>query len=165
METSQSITNIAKALIAFQSECPAISKDTQAYNYKYAPLEVIQDTIKNSLHKNNLTYTQMPKGEFGLVTYLIHASGEFFRSEYEMKPKKEFNKVKGEIVGEGFDTPQTQGSRITYQKRYALCAILGLIIGGEDDDGASASKVDNKKPKYKNGTVDPSSVDTNSDAF
>ena len=30
-------------------------------------------------------------------------------------------------------TPQSQGSAITYARRYALCAVLG--IAGDDDDG------------------------------
>jgi hypothetical protein len=54
----------------------------------------------------------------------MHAeSGEFFETTSLIKPK--------------VDDPQGRGSSITYNRRYHLVAILGLIV--EDDDASSAS--------------------------
>ena len=55
---------------------------------------------------------------------LMHTSGEWLAESYFMKPSK--------------DDPQGAGSVITYQRRYALGAILGLNID-VDDDGNKAS--------------------------
>jgi hypothetical protein len=55
----------------------------------------------------------------------MHTSGEYFQAEFEIAPAK--------------NDPQGVGSAITYQKRYALAAVLGLKIQDEDDDGNAAS--------------------------
>jgi hypothetical protein len=54
----------------------------------------------------------------------MHKSGEWLGSHFTMKPVK--------------NDPQGIGSCITYMRRYALAAILGLNID-EDDDGNQAS--------------------------
>jgi hypothetical protein len=48
------------------------------------------------------------------------------------------------------DDPQQQGSRITYQRRYAIGAVLGLNID-EDDDGNKASL---PQPKFEEKNED-----------
>jgi hypothetical protein len=127
MEKSPSITNIAKALIAFHKEVPAIKKsaDNPFFRKKYADLTSIIEVIEPVLSKNDLTFVQFPTDEFYLVTILMHSSGEFLQSSYKMTPDK--------------PDPQRLGSAITYQRRYALSAILGLKIEDEDDDGNAAS--------------------------
>jgi hypothetical protein len=55
----------------------------------------------------------------------MHVSGEWMSESYEMQPTKH--------------DPQGAGSVITYQRRYALGAILGLNID-EDDDANKASQ-------------------------
>jgi len=129
MKESQSILKISAALLAFKKEVPAIEKgDLNPYFGKnYAALEGIQELVDPVLAKYDLLYTQHPEGDYNLTTKLIHVpSGEFFESTYNMVPTK---------AG-----PQEVGSLISYQKRYALTAILGLRIVGQDDDGNSASK-------------------------
>ena len=57
----------------------------------------------------------------------MHESGEFIMETYQMKPVK--------------NDPQGIGSSITYQRRYALGAVLGLNIDDDDDgNGASGNK-------------------------
>jgi hypothetical protein len=65
------------------------------------------------------------------LTYiLVHAeSGTELRGEMALLPAKA--------------DPQGQGSAITYARRYALMAVLGLVAD-EDDDGNEGSK---KKPE------------------
>lgn len=133
MEKSNSLINIAKALIDFQSKVSKIDKDSNNpfFKSKYASLSHIQESIQKPLSDAGIAYSQFPEGSNGLTTILIHAeSGEYMQSTYEMKPTK--------------DDPQGRGSTITYQKRYALAAALGLNIDDDDDANAGSEKVDGK---------------------
>ena len=128
MEKSQSISNIAKSLIIFHVKVDTIKKDANNpfFKSKYASLSNILDAINEQLIEAGLAFCQFPSGEHSLTTILIHGeSGEYMQASYEMKPVK--------------NDPQGIGSVITYQRRYALSAILGLNID-EDDDGNAASK-------------------------
>lgn len=130
MNKSESITELAKALLNFHKEVGIVAKSSNNpfFKSKYASLPDIQEAIKEPLEKAGLVYSQLPDGLNGLTTILIHAeSGEWIEASYTMTPAK--------------NDPQGQGSAITYQRRYALGAVLGLTID-EDDDGnaASASK-------------------------
>lgn len=134
MEKSPSIKNIAGALILFHMKVESIKKDANNpfFKSKYASLSNILEHIQVPLSESGLAFSQVPTGEGGLTTMLMHAeSGEFIIGEYIMKPSK--------------NDPQGLGSAITYQRRYALCAVLGLNIE-DDDDGNSASG--------RNGQVD-----------
>lgn len=124
---SDSIANLAKALGQFHSEVNPVKKDSENpfFRSKYAPLENIIEEIKIPLKNSKLSYTQFPTGNNSLVTILMHESGEYIESTMQMSPKE--------------NTPQGQGSAITYMRRYALSAILGLATE-EDDDGNEATK-------------------------
>lgn len=126
MTRSESIKEIGKALGLFHTNVAKIPKtdSNPFFKSKYAALPSILDAIQVPLEESNLVFTQMPDGEF-LTTLLIHfESGEFIESSYKMNPVK--------------TDPQSIGSAITYARRYALGAILGLNID-EDDDGNKAS--------------------------
>jgi hypothetical protein len=128
IDKSESIKNLAAALLIFDAEVAKVGKTASNpfFKNRYAPLPEIQDAVKEPLLKAGLTVKQIPVNEHSLYTILIHAaSGEYIAGEYTMKPAK--------------DDPQGNGSRITYQRRYSLGAILGLNID-EDDDGNKASK-------------------------
>lgn len=139
MNKSESIKEIAKALITFHVKVDKISKDAKNPFFKssYASLSNILDAINDPLNESGLSFCQFPSGEHGLTTILMHESGEYISSEYFMRPTK--------------DDPQGLGSAITYQRRYALSAILGLNID-DDDDGNEASKPVVKAADNKNGT-------------
>lgn len=140
MNKSESIKEIAKALITFHVKVDKVGKDATNpfFNKKYASLSNILNAINDPLNESGLSFCQFPSGEHGLTTILMHESGEYISSEYFMRPTK--------------DDPQGLGSAITYQRRYALSAILGLNID-EDDDGNEASKPTEKKEQAKtNGT-------------
>lgn len=127
MSKSESIKGLAAALLTFHKEVGTISKEAKNpfFKSKYATLPQIQEAIREPLEKAGLVYAQFPDGANGLTSILMHpASGEWIEATSEMTPTK--------------NDPQGQGSAITYQRRYALGAILGLIID-EDDDGNAAS--------------------------
>jgi len=130
MEKSETINNLAKALIDFQSRVNKIKKDAKNPFFKsnYASLSNIQDAISNPLAESGLAYSQMPSGVNGLSTILIHAeSGEYLMESFIMPVSKQ-------------NDPQAVGSAITYAKRYALAGVLGLNIDDDDDDANKAAE-------------------------
>jgi hypothetical protein len=139
MKRSETISELAKALVKFNSEVSKIAKDAANPFFKnnYATLDNIIDEVRPVLYKNGLSLMQFPSGdESGLVsvsTFLMHESGEWMESEpLTMKPIK--------------NDPQAIGSCITYARRYSLQAFLNLNTG-EDDDGNGASH--NNPPKQQ----------------
>lgn len=139
MNKSESIKNLAAALLIFDEKVSTVKKGevNPFFKNKYAALPDILSAIKQPLLESGLTVKQFPVGEHELTTIVMHAeSGEYIESTYKMRPGK--------------DDPQGEGSRITYQRRYALGAALGLNID-EDDDGNKASKppqeTQHQKPK------------------
>ena len=144
MHKSESITNIAKALILFQVKMGEVYKDAKNPFFKssYATLSTIQESIKEPLIESGLTVCQFPTGDHGLTTLILHESGEYLQCEYTMTPVK--------------NDPQGIGSCITYQKRYALVSALNLNVQDEDDDGNKATYGNNKpedKPWLNKGKV------------
>ena len=116
MEKSQSLGNIAKALILFHLKVDTIRKDATNpfFKSKYASLSNILEAINEPLIEADLAVCQFPTGENGLTTILIHGqSGEFMQSAYEMKPVK--------------NDPQGIGSVITYQ-RQIIYRLLGICL-------------------------------------
>lgn len=139
MRTSESITEIAKAMAKFQENVkqPLKDADNPFFNSKYVPLENVVESITNEAPKHGLSFVQWAlndeKGRVGVATMLMHESGEFI----------EFDPV---FMDAERNTPQGAGSLITYLKRYSLSAIFG-ITSDQDDDGNQASG--NNIPKQK----------------
>lgn len=131
MQLSNNITDLAKALALAQAELtnPYNTADNPFFKSKYAPLPDILNLVRPVLTKHGISVVQSPVGEgdkIGIETLLIHASGQYILCEpCYLKPVK--------------SDPQTAGGAITYARRYALNAVLG-ISGEEDDDGNGASK-------------------------
>lgn len=128
---SETITELAKALVKFNTEVSRISKDAANPFFKnnYATLDNIIDEVRPILTKNGLSILQIPGGDGENVvmkTMLMHESGEWIESDpLIMKPVK--------------NDPQSVGSCVTYARRYSLAAFLSLNTG-EDDDGNNASQ-------------------------
>lgn len=125
---------LAKALAAFQGEVTSIvkNKENPYFKSKYADLSGLWDVIREPLTKHGLSVVQFPvSGEqgIGVVTYLLHESGQSLSGEFYMPPVKK--------------DPQAAGSCITYARRYALGACLGLTAD-EDDDGNAATHTTKK---------------------
>jgi hypothetical protein len=144
MEKSESIKELATAICHFQGAVEKIKKSeiNPFFKSKYADLSSILDVIRQPLFENGLSFVQFPKGEHELETILMHTSGEWMSETYTMAPTK--------------NDPQGLGSVITYQRRYALGAILGLNID-VDDDGNEASKP-SKEVKDPRKTLTPDMV-------
>lgn len=129
MNKSESIKEIAKALINVQKEMPAVKKDSTNpfYKSKYAGLETVMPLALKALTDNEIAVTQTVGGnEQGstLTTLLMHVSGEWIEDTQPLLLVK--------------SDPQGQGSAITYARRYGLMSFIGMVAD-EDDDGNKAS--------------------------
>jgi hypothetical protein len=129
MQTSLTISEIAKALCAFQGEVKPVPKESvnPFFKSKYADLSSIISHIQPTLKKNGLSVAQLNNeadGKVSVTTILMHNSGEWLSGTITMNPSK--------------SDPQTYLSTLTYSRRGALSAILGLATE-DDTDGAVAS--------------------------
>lgn len=130
MNKSESVKELAKALQVFHEKVGAVKKDADNpfFKSKYATLDNTLETVKEPLKDAGLSFAQFPSGENGLSTILMHESGEWIEDTFTIPLAK--------------NDPQGAGSALTYMRRYALGAILGLATE-TDDDGNSASKPSN----------------------
>ena len=78
MEKSESIQNLAAALVNFQKEVEGVVKDAKNPFFKssYVTLNAIIKGIREPLAANGLAFSQFPSGNNGLTTILMHQSGE-----------------------------------------------------------------------------------------
>lgn len=139
MKASESIKNLAAALVKFQAEVknPPNTANNPFFKSKYAPLNDVLNLVRPLLSKHGLGVIQAPSGDgkdITLTTMLIHESGEWI----ELDPL---------TLQADKPTAQGAGSAITYARRYALSAALG-ISSEDDDDGniASTPKKQGEKP-------------------
>jgi len=135
MNKSENIAVLGKALSQFQGEIknPNNTADNPFFKSKYAPLNDILNLVRPILSKYGLSVVQAPSGDgenIIIYTTLIHSSGEWI----EFEPLT----LKADKV-----TAQGAGSAITYGRRYALSAVLG-ISSEDDDDGNGAEPSDDK---------------------
>jgi hypothetical protein len=120
---------IAIALIKAQSEMADAKKNAKNPFLKnsYADLNAIREAVIPVLNDNNIAVLQPMievNGEMYIKTLLLHESGESIES---------LTKV---VISKPNDA-QSQGSGITYARRYGLQSLLN--VGAVDDDGHSAS--------------------------
>ena len=122
--------NLYKALADFQQEVPVIHKGTSGYGYSYADLPAIFDIINPFMNKYGLGFYQAVNGT-SLKTVVFHIeSGEQIESETAIPQGVELAKM---------NEFQVLGSAITYIRRYALSAMLGLVT--DKDTDASGEQV------------------------
>lgn len=146
MEKSQTITELAKALVKFQSEMKTVVFDASNpfFKSKYATLSTLVTHSKDLLVKHGLAVSQLTEGEGTITTILMHISGEYICSSLTLKPVK--------------DDPQGRGSCITYARRYSYASILGLVSDEDDDGNKATGKKEEKKEEPTNGhrfSIDP----------
>ena len=123
---SEEIAELATALAKAQGKITGAQKGTKNtfFNSSYADLAACWDACREALSENGLSVVQAPRGTSTIDTLLLHSSGQWIKSRLTVKPTK--------------DDAQGQGSALTYARRYALAAMVGLAQ--VDDDGNAASK-------------------------
>lgn len=141
MKQSPELAELAAALCEAQGSFPTIPKERDAkivtrsggeYSYKYADLTDVIEAVRPFLKANGLSVVQaigMKKGRDVITTRLLHKSGQWLQDTI---------RVPGIVTTEAQSaTPQALGSGITYGKRYAYGAMLGITTD-TDDDGSLA---------------------------
>ena len=129
MNSSTSISKLAKALVEAQAEMPRVKFDTENKFLKtgYASLGAIVEVTRPVLVKHGLAITQFVvslEGRIGVRSILIHESGEYIEDTVTIVPEQ----------GKGLSVNQSAGVSITYLKRYSWAGILGIVTD-EDTDG------------------------------
>ena len=134
--------SLAAALVQLQARLPRIGKDAEAdtgkYKYRYADLATITAAIFPLLAELGLYWVCAPgldaNGNFVLHYTLGHA------------PSGGLDMITGDYPLPNA-TPQTIGGAITYARRYALCAVTGVVA--DEDDDAAAAEAEARKPKSR----------------
>jgi hypothetical protein len=129
MKTSESIKQIAEALVSAQKEIRFAVKDSTNPHYKskYANINSVIDAVKAPLNNNGIALIQSlspsDDNKLHLTTRLIHSSGEWIEDTAVCPIQKQ--------------DPQGLGSAISYIRRYSLSAMCAVYA--DDDDGHSAA--------------------------
>lgn len=119
--------NVHAALVKFAATMKNPGKDAKGNYGAFLSLPALLDHVRVPLAEVGITVVQdvtAPEpGTVGITTILLHESGESLTF--------------GPIVGAVPEDWQKRGSAITYARRYALTAALGLA--GDDDDAQSVT--------------------------
>ena len=140
-DQSATIGKLAFALAKAQGCMHAARKGAENpfFKSRYADLSEVWATIRKPLADNELAVMQTTVAEDGklrLRTVLVHSSGEWVESVYPVNPQKQ--------------DPQGYGSAVTYARRYALSALVGVVADVDDDgEGAMVRPVNPTSPAAK----------------
>jgi hypothetical protein len=134
-QSSSSIGNLAAALAKAQVELvnpeksmvatmPADGKGSAERIFRYAPLSSGLDIVRKTLGRHEIATVQATAidhavGIVNVTTTLAHSSGEWISSDWPVCSLDEMA------------SPKRMGAALTYARRYALFALVG--IAGEDD--------------------------------
>jgi hypothetical protein len=127
---SKSIGKLAGALAKAQKVMGNAHKDkaNPFFKSKYADLASVWDACRDPLSDNGIAVVQSTDecepGSVCIVTLLLHESDQWIEGRLTLRPTKA--------------DPQGMGSAITYGRRYALAAMVG--VSPDDDDGQKASR-------------------------
>ena len=155
MEKSEQIDQLAAALSKFQGalEQPKLNSTVKVktrtggeYSFKYADLSECKAAAKKPLAENGLAVTQLIEEDYYIQTVLMHTSGQWISS-----------RVKMPITEEG---AQAAGSAITYAKRYAFCAILGIVADDDEDGNLSQGNTAQKQSRQNAPAKQPAKQQT-----
>ena len=158
-QSSSSIGGLAAALAKAQIELVNPEKSMVAtiradstgrgeQIFRYAPLSSGLDIVRKTLGKHEIAAVQATAidREAGIVrvtTRLCHSSGEWVASDWPVCPLDDMA------------SPKRMGAALTYARRYALFALVG--IAGEDDldapdlNAPTPTEVSKEKPGSFNG--------------
>ena len=152
---SEEISEIAKALINVQRQLQPATKNANNpfTKSKYATLNSVMDSCRDALLSNGIWLCQYPvpaePGYLGLVTKLTHAESGQWQSSLAVVPLPKAD-------------PQGVGISMTYMRRYALSAMLGIVTE-EDTDGEFNPDKLNRPQKQKNAVIVPQRDKTTQD--
>jgi hypothetical protein len=116
-------------LAAMQSELPLVGKAGRGHNNaKYAKLEDINEAIRPTLQKYGFAVTFRINQTDKSVTVTARLS-------HRMGYSEETNLSLPLDTSGSKNAVQAVGSTVSYAKRYAICALLNISTGDDDDGG------------------------------
>jgi hypothetical protein len=139
MARSEQTNELAVSLAKVQGSITHAVKDSENpfHKNKYADLASVWEACRKQLAENGLSIVQLPDGlEDGcliLDTTMLHTSGQWISSRIKMPLQKQ--------------DPQGYGSTLTYARRYALAAMVGVY---QDDDDANEGSIPKSQSKQQN---------------
>ena len=132
------MSELAKALATFQASQTGLDLDKTGNRSQYASVGSVMTKVKEAA-AHGLSFSQLVDYEDGigmhLKTYIMHTSGDEKIGRYP-------------IAVDDMTNNQKLGSAISYARRYALMAALGLAAGiqevefDDDDDGEINGNLD-----------------------
>ncbi len=152
MPTSPTIAALAAALVKAQSAMGGAKKDSTNPHFKtaYADLASVWDACRAPLANAGLSVVQLVSsdatqgiphcGHAIIETILAHSSGEWVSSTLAVPLTK--------------SDAQGLGSAITYGRRYALAAIVG-VCPADDDGEAAVARPTQRTAQFTQRTVQP----------
>lgn len=132
MENTDNVNELFTALSKAQIDIKVAVFDKKANYGAYASFKSVVEASREALAKNGLSIIQpvsKVNDKYQLHTILAHSSGQMIKSHIELILDK--NNMQG------------LGSAITYAKRYAWSAMVG-VVSDDDDDANAASGTNNK---------------------
>lgn len=165
MKTSESIGKFSAAFVAAQSDMNGLRKDGKNpfFSSNYITLDAILEYVRPILTHHGIALLQTNSDVLqdansdiiGLTvtTRLLHSSGEWIENAVTLPVIPRTDRSGKTLPLD----PQSLGSGLTYGRRYALTALLG--IGAEvDDDGNAASRTKEWKQPAQKATPAPQPV-------
>lgn len=140
LRREQAAAAFSRSLAQFQAQIPAIpkrqtatvrSKNGGSYSYNYADIADIQRAIAPRLADCGLsvTFDTTQAADVLTVACIVHhIDGHSERASFPVPIDRAAR----------MNASQQLGSALTYGRRYALCAALGIVTAEDDDDSQSA---------------------------
>jgi hypothetical protein len=155
-ERNQAAKQFADAIVAFQGECPMVFKSRKADRYQFASLDDIMRVAGPLLAKNRIgTSYSTPKQDAGSFLIIVHIRvGSHVEERPFCVPVADMQLLVDKIASvQKITSAQAYGVWLSYQKRYAFCAALGITVTDEDNEAAmngSAGIDESKQKELKN---------------
>ena len=128
------MTALADALTAAQAELPAsIKRGAEGQGYRYVTLDALLEVVRPILNKHGIILTQWP-------SYAVVESTLRPTLTTRLETTDEVMEYDMPLYVDGAKDMQALGSAITYARRYAIQAALGIAAETDDDAVAASGK-------------------------
>ena len=137
MKQSESVKALLESFAKAQAKFPTLPKDKSGYGYKYTDLDTVISTVRPILAENGLGFMQtlgaLESGKSAITTRVFNTAGEWIEDTGPLP----------DVAMAKTNAAQNLGAAITYMKRYALCAMLGM----SSDEDVDANPDMNARPQ------------------
>ena len=137
MNSSTDINELAAALSKAQARFGTVKQSGKNPQFRsaYSTFDDVMDAVRKPLTSNGLSFSQMLDTQDGapaLTSILMHESGQYMQSTVPITAMESRVSSSGKKAN---NDVQVFGIAISYIKRYAITAMLG--VGGEEDNDAA----------------------------